>query len=328
MLPPEPANSPLALTMFSLHVDAVVGQVVLALREQGVRALLLKGASVVRWLHDDGGVRPYRDVDLLVAPTSLARAGDVLRRLGYAPRFSDDAPGVDSGHAHEWDQAGWPTVDLHYTLEGVRVSPARCWAVLSARTRPLTVGGTEVEVLEIPALACNLALHAADSGGDGGDGPAGRKRQKALDDLSRAVDRLGSAGWTEALAIAEELEATAAFGVGMRLDQRGGELADELGIPTNLTVELVLRASSESVLALPFDRLAAAVGARAKGQIVIEELVPSGPFLRRWWPPAGRGRRWLVVGYLYRFVWVTAHAPRGLWLWVRARRVVAAHRDR
>lgn len=325
----EPTTSPLGATMLSLHIDGIVAQVVTALRAKGVHVLLLKGASVARWLHDDGAVRPYRDVDLLVAPTALVQAGVVLERLGYSRRHPDSSLGRDSsraddaGHADEWDQPGWPTIDLHHTLQGALAPPQKCWEILSSRTAPLVVGGTEVEVLETSALACNLALHAADSGGSHRDGATGPKRKKALDDLARAINRLEVTGWHEALRTAEALEAVAAFGVGLRLNQRGRELADELAVPESLTVELVLRASSESVLALPFDRLVTAAGLQAKVRVVVQELVPSASFLRRWWPPAARGRLWLGVGYLYRWAWVLTHSPRGLRTWQRARRVVA-----
>ncbi len=317
------SNRSLAVTMLSLEVDRVAGHVLGSLAVAGVRGVLLKGASVATWLYADGRPRPYRDIDVLVPQNQVEGASTVLSGLGYEPRHPSAAPGEHSNHAREWDKPGWPTVDLHHSLEGARAPASRCWEVLSSRTRPLLVGGVEVEVLETDALACNLVLHAADSG----SGRGGSKRTKALDDLSRAIERLDLTTWREVRDIAEELDALAAFGVGLRLDPRGQELAKALQLPQDLTVELVLRGSAETNLALPFERLAAARSLREKAAVVARELLPTPSFVRHWWRPAKRGGHWLIVGYLYRVVWVVLRIPRGLRSWLRARRTVADARS-
>jgi glycosyltransferase involved in cell wall biosynthesis len=50
-----------------------------ALRDDGVRALLLKGRSIAGWLYDEPAERPYLDCDLIVAPQHHDRAEAALR---------------------------------------------------------------------------------------------------------------------------------------------------------------------------------------------------------------------------------------------------------
>jgi hypothetical protein len=310
----QPMN-PLALTALSLAVDQVAGEVIDALRRRGIRSVLLKGASFARWLYDDGSARHYSDIDVLVAPDQVDAAGSVLQALGYSRRYAADAAGEQADHASDWDRPGFPSIDLHNTLSPrVGVSSERCWSVISAHTDLASVGGVEAEVLERPVLAVHVVLHA-ESG-----------RRKNLEDLRRALARLDVMEWGAAFEIAEALDALPAFGVGLRLLPEGKEMADQLGVRTDVSVELLLQASSTAFLAQPFERVAAARGLRAKTALVARELLPTPSFIRVWYPPARRSWRGLVVGYLYRLVWVPWNAPRGLRSWWRARRAVAARK--
>ena len=308
-------SAALLATVKGLGVDQAAGQVIAAMRRRHVRPILLKGASFARWLYDDGGARPYNDVDLLVAPDQMATASEVLADIGYVLRCADAAPGEQADHATNWDRPRSQTVDLHNTMSArIGASPARCWEVISASAQPAVVGGTPAEVLAPAALALHVVLHAEVG------------KTKTLDDLARALSRLAPAEWQSAFELAEVLDAVPAFGVGLRLLPEGEAMAAALGVPDDASVELVLQASSTSRLARPFDEVARAQGLRAKASLVARELIPTPSFVRLWFPAARRSRLGLVVGYLYRLVWVPWHAPRGLRSWLRARRAVAAGR--
>ena len=276
---------------------------------------MLKGPSIARWLYDDGTVRPYEDVDLLVAPDQVDAAGAVLAERGYAPICLNSAEGELGGHALEWVQRGWPTIDLHWTVHGVQASRERCWLELSVRTEQLMVGGTAIEVLSPAALAFNVVLHAVTSG---------TAHPKALEDLARALRRADLAAWHAALDLATRLDALAPFGVGLRLVPEGQKLADALGIPRSGSVELVLRASSTWHTALPFERVARARGLGAKAAIVAREVFPTPAFIAMWFPQVSSRRGGVLIAYPYRLYWVVRNAPRGLAAWRRARRTVAA----
>src|SRR4051812_37401731 len=67
-----------------LRVDHATVEAVCALRERGVRPILLKGPAVAEWLYaGNPAQRPYNDADLLVAPEPLAVSAVVLTGLGY-----------------------------------------------------------------------------------------------------------------------------------------------------------------------------------------------------------------------------------------------------
>jgi hypothetical protein len=307
-------TSPAVLaTVKGLLVDQAAGQVIDALRGHGVRAILLKGASFARWLYDDGGARPYNDVDLLVAPDQLATAGQVLAGLGYVLRCSGAAPGERADHATNWDRHDSPAIDLHNTLSGrLRVSPERCWEVISLQTRPVVVGGTPAEILAPAALALHVVLHAETG------------KQKTIDDLARALSRLVITEWRAARELADDLDSLPAFAMGLRLLPQGEVMVAELGVSSAETsVELVLQVSSTQTLAHPFERVARTPGLGAKAGVVLRELVPTPSFVREWAPSATRGPGWLLGAYLYRLAWVPFHAPRGFRAWLRARRIVS-----
>ena len=78
----------------------------------GSRQLLLKGASIARWLYDSAGERVYDDVDLLVRDSQLAQAERTLQ--GRAFRFVHD-----DDHGQVWLR-GPVNVDLHRRLTGIK----------------------------------------------------------------------------------------------------------------------------------------------------------------------------------------------------------------
>ena len=79
-----PLSAGIRNTALALAVDAVTAEVVTALRDAGIRPLLLKGPSIAGWLYGDGAARPYGDSDLLVSPGSYRPAENALRALGFA----------------------------------------------------------------------------------------------------------------------------------------------------------------------------------------------------------------------------------------------------
>src|SRR5436305_2012832 len=59
----------------SLLIDRVTAEVVEALRAEGVPCVVLKGATVARWLYSDATARPYSDADLLAPPSASCPTG-------------------------------------------------------------------------------------------------------------------------------------------------------------------------------------------------------------------------------------------------------------
>jgi hypothetical protein len=311
---PVAATTAAQIVAGNLRVDALTAEVLGALAEADVEYRLLKGASVARWLYEADEPRSYGDCDLLIAPPDLEGAREVLVRLGFVPEIDEaQMPGWWREHAVEWIRAGDSVaVDLHRTLPGMGGSPEQVWAALSAEPDTLLIAGIEAKTLPRAGLALQVALHAAQHGLEWG-GPI-------ASDLDRALARAGEETWRAAAALADRVGATAAFATGLRLDDTGARLADRLGLPSSPPPDVALRMQGAPPVSLGFEQLARAGGPAARLQLLARKVVPPATFIRKWFPPAANSRRALVLGYLWRPLWLLGHAPAGLRAWLRARR--------
>lgn len=302
----------------TIEVDLATATVVRSLRGAGVRCILLKGPALAALLHGPGELRPYVDVDLLVAPADEPRAGDVLRELGFEQLVGDAELGGHRGlHAHEWRRAGGASVDLHRTLPGARAGPAAVVAALGTQTRTIQVAGEEVEALAPPALLVQVALHAAHHG---------PLAPKALDDLERAAERIPFETWLQAATLAERIDATPAFAAGLRLAPAGPALAERLSLPRVVPAEVALRAGGAPPLAVGLDWLLQTPGPRAKLALVTRTALPSPGALRLWRPLARRGAPGLAAAYVSHPFWLARHAVPSVLAVRRARRSTRASR--
>src|SRR5436305_1037384 len=200
-----------------LALDGALTQVAGLLAGRDVRTLLIKGPVIARWLYDDPSERPYADIDLLVAPDRSEMAERGLVELGF-----ESLP--TRAHHHDvWVRRRMlpAVIELHHSLYLLSASPSLVWQRLSAGSRRMEVAGVHVEVPSLPALALIIGLHAAQHGAE---------RPTPLCDVRRALERVDVRTWRAAAALAQELGGAPAFAVGLRLDPRGYELAERLGL--------------------------------------------------------------------------------------------------
>lgn len=295
----------------TLRVDSVTAEVVTAMREAGIQALVLKGPSIAAWLYRDG-VRPYEDSDLLVAPASYRQAGAVLRELGFRPL------GYSWHHHSETWRRGRDSsiVDLHRSLIGISASPDAVWEELATDTDTLRVGGIDVEVLRVPARALHVALHVAEHGRDLGH---------PLEDLARALRVADEDVWRDAANVARRVDALPAMAVGLRFNPAGVRLAERLELPAERPRAVAVRAGPDIPIAIALDNLASEQPFRTRARILLRALVPSPRYMRRWstvrmsaWPAAlRRGGLGLGIAYLWRPIWIM----------LRLRKAITALRD-
>lgn len=207
------------------RIDAAMVEVMCALGEAGVDALVLKGVVIARWLYGEDEARGYRDCDLLADPARFATAGRALEAIGFHCDADDAAHAEACAEAqaqvwHRFDDE--VLIDLHWRLPGTRVAPERSWAVLWAGRETMDLGVGRLEVLSEPARALHLATSLAWLG------PGARR---VAGDLERGLTALPQATWRSAARLAEELGARRAFVAGLRLGgRRGEELAARLGL--------------------------------------------------------------------------------------------------
>lgn len=301
--------------MQRLRIDAVTAEVMQGLTDSGVPALVLKGPSLVQWLYPQAERRTYGDTDILIRSGSEDAARRVLREHGFEHRW-DENPMPDwwQEHASEWFRAeDGVLVDLHRRLVGVGADDGTAWAILSADTDELVVGGRPVPALSLPGRAFHIALHVAQHGAKVGIG---------IEDLRRALEVADYSVWQEAAALAARLEATDAFAAGLRLAPDGARMADRLGLPETASVEVALRAATVPPVALGFEQLSRAHGLRARAGIIWRKLFPPREFIVHWHPAAADSRRALALAYIRRPFWILRGAPRGFRAWRQARRKV------
>jgi hypothetical protein len=305
----QPSTKRLVAAGVTLAVDALTAEVANALSHSGVRAILLKGPSVISWLYGEHPERYSVDVDLLVAPQQLRQAERVLTELGFKP-FE---PAREERHALMWlrGEAG-PSVDLHRALVGIGVSDDEAWNVLSRDVERLRVSGSPVEVLSPAGRALHVALHAAQQGVE---------TKQSMMDVARAAEALPLELWQDAAALAERLKATPALAAGLRLVPLGREIADQLGLPSWKPPEVSLRERTAPDLTLTLNRLMETTGLRRKVSLAFRRAFPPKDLMRTRSALARRGRGGLAAAYAWRAAWLA------LRLGPAVRHVLTARRD-
>ncbi|HYF47687.1 MAG TPA: nucleotidyltransferase family protein, partial [Acidimicrobiales bacterium] len=305
----------LVRTAHKLRVDLWTAEVVGALRERGVRAVLLKGPALAGWLYaDDPSARAYADVDLLVGPGDRQAAEDVLGGLGFRE------PSARLGrewkfHADLWrrDRDG-ALVDLHRTLHGMEeLSPSRVWQVVAEDTETRPVGGCPVEIPNVVVRTLHVGLHL-----DIEDRPG----SQAWTDLDRALDRVDRLTWRRAAELAGRLGIRAEMGERLRMHPGGAALARDLGLPSGGSQRFRLQVAVASNGAPPqicsLHQLASLRGRRAKAGYLFRKLFPPPVFMRQRSRLASGGGWRLAIAYPVRAVWCAAVVPRAFWGWRRA----------
>ena len=288
-----------------LALDAATIEIAGALDAAGVRSILLKGAAVATRLYD-AGERSYVDIDLLVDPARVADAERIVAGLGYVSPLAAARERWDH-HAITWHR-GQVTLDLHHRLFLVAGDAAAMWAVLSAHTRRLTLGGSEIEVLSDPALALVLVAH------DVHHGTMAKPRQ----DLEQALARFDRGAWEGARDLAGRLDMLDLLAAGLRRDPRGHALADELGLPATYRADVHRWLGGPHPLVDGFARLRDARSPASALRLLASELVPSPAFMRYTQPRARAGRAGLALAYVLRAAHLVGRAPGALAYWRRA----------
>lgn len=313
----EARASEIAAHTFRLDIKGA--EVRSALRDVGVATVLLKGRAFAHLLYRATDPRDYSDVDLLVRHEDEARAQQVLAALGFSPDYGS-APielpkrslGEGSMYGGAWyRERDGVTIDLHHTLPQLVIDPLTVWDVLAQHTITIDVGGSATEILDPPASALLVALHAAHHGQAFGS---------AVEDLRRAAQRFDAECWREACALAATLDAIAPFGTGLGILPEGRAIAEQLGLSTDPSFGLRLRWSdapwgSSFIAALANER-----GIRGRLGLLAGLLGPRPAVLRLSSPLARRGRRGLAAAYALRPFGLLRRAPAAVLAWQRVRR--------
>lgn len=286
-----------------LQVDHAAGEAITALERAGIPCILLKGASIARWLFSAEDARTYSDCDLLVEPSQLNSAVAVLTGLGYEPELDESAmPSWWREHAITAQRAAdGAIIDVHRSIQGVYVSDDHAWTILSQVTDTLLLGTVTAQVLPAHGRAMHAALHAAQHAGTARD----------LEVLSRALVQVADETWRAAALLAERLQATAALHRGLCFLPEGRELIERLGLAGGAELAVDLRAMRARE-ALTLARLINTPGFSPRASIVTRKLFPPSTFMRKWSPLARRGSLGLIAAYCWRPLWVASRLPNAV----------------
>jgi hypothetical protein len=155
---------PIAVETLSATVELLA--IIEDLEATGIAALAVKGPVAGLDLYGDVALRPFVDLDVLIAPKDRNRAIERLAAQGYRPASNLDAVGWRR-FFHRFIEMCWihpetaVVVDLHWALVDPRY---RCSAVLAGceeRAVSLSIGARRIPTLCPEDTLLHFLLHAA-----------------------------------------------------------------------------------------------------------------------------------------------------------------------
>ncbi len=283
----------LRFAVLSFSVDRITAEVTRALEDASIESIVIKGPAIATWLYGDDIARLYTDTDLLIRRRDWAKAMETLDLLGFQDDLGPMAhPRMESGAGHLWARVSDNAeADLHYTLFGIGAKPEELWEAFSEDAVREPIGGVEVSMPSHAARLLHIALHAVQHGGEA--------QVKPMADLKTALAKVPEETWSEALELANRLDAEDTFAAGLRLTKAGRELAESIGVGGSRSVDGDLRLGRVP-MAEGVREFVETPGMRGKIALLVRELFPSRTFMRWWSPLARRGTLGMVLAYLWR----------------------------
>ena len=279
---------PVSARAWSELLHAEVGTL---LRLAGVPCLHIKGPTVATWLYDEGE-RPWGDVDILVSPTRMDDALEVLIDSGFAYRdrglrwrtSEDHALTLWHDPAGVQGPSGAAEVDVHHRFQGIEADPERAFEELWRRREPATLAQLDVWFPDLTTRALLVVLNVARDPGSG----------RAREDLRRLVASGDDRDWARAIALATRLDALESLRAGLELDPDGRDLVARTAL-ADVTISAVtrLRVQGSSRTALRIEELRD-LGPAAKVKAVAGWVVPS-PAVIRYRDPTAAGSTWRMA---------------------------------
>jgi len=149
-------------TFRNLNIYRELVSVTRILESANIPSIALKGAFLAYFAYPDVGMRPMRDLDLLLPPEQAIQAFELLKAHGYKPMF-DGAPEAyfaDRIHLPPLTGPGGITIELHHRLTAPDSNANGFEHALWARSISIMVGGTHVKFLSHEDLLLHLCIHA------------------------------------------------------------------------------------------------------------------------------------------------------------------------
>jgi len=141
------------------------------LAAEGIEAVPFKGPLLAEWVYGTVSLRQFGDLDILVGPTDVSRARQLLIADGYDPEFAlpgkSESEYLRSEHAFQLrKEASGFIVELHWRFgsrdQAFPVHPAAVWERLGKQT----FQGRELPALSPEDLFLYFCVHGAKHGWD------------------------------------------------------------------------------------------------------------------------------------------------------------------
>jgi hypothetical protein len=166
----------------------------------GSAPLVIKGAAVAELYYPDRRLRPYFDLDLLVAHEHLETGAAALEARGYE-RLEEFRPGYADRFGHDIRLrrrvAGrWADVELHWRVGDDPVGASLSHSRLGRDAQRVEIDGA---TLAVPAASGHLLVLAMHLLSDR------EKRLCWVHDVALVASSLDDAAWPETFALADEL---------------------------------------------------------------------------------------------------------------------------
>jgi len=297
MLTATPWTEDPAVTQVSARAwsELLHAQVAYLMRSAGIPALHIKGPTVALWLYDEGE-RPWGDVDILVPPSRMEDALELLLSSGFDERFPGVTRQTTTDHAITLvhNPPGDPgsagaEVDVHDRFVGIDADPEWVFDQLWRRREPDQLGHIDVWFPDIATRALLIALNTARS-----DTP------KAREDLARLIRTGDPEDWDEVVWLAGRVQALPALRAGLEVDPAGAEIVRATRLSdVEVSPEWALRRAGAPRTALRLEELGRIPWSRRPG-VLARWLFPSPAIIRMRDPAAAGNIFRLVGGYLRR----------------------------
>ena len=128
----------------------------------GIEHRFLKGPTVAHRFYDHPGLRPFRDVDVLVHSEDLDRSAAVLQTHGHQRPIPQLIPGFDRRYGKSVDvrTADGVEVDIHRTLASGPFGVASLDPLWARPAATVIVGGDGLPALDPTAAFVHACVHA------------------------------------------------------------------------------------------------------------------------------------------------------------------------
>jgi len=139
----------------------VLTEILAACKVENIQVLVLKGAALAHLIYPEPGLRPMRDIDLLVDPAEAIRAQRVLAELGFdAPLPSGYLPGKHLAAATLKREGLSVSVEIHHNLFNDDFPDSMEIKDLTGEPLPFALGQLTAYTLGYEDMLWHLCRHA------------------------------------------------------------------------------------------------------------------------------------------------------------------------